>query len=211
MWKHEITLFGLTDKNLFSCCDNNPIIRGDKDGDFWHILGGAIVGAVCSAVSTYVSTGSLKQAAVSAAFGAATGALTAAFPGASVAINAVSSAAESVVADVCFSDEKKSASEVASRALVSAGTSALFSWVGGAGDDLTPEFRASRKAKKVLRSRNSTASAKKRATKSVKRYRAKSWSVFKKDIVTETAYAPMYGYINFITTETTGSIVKLHS
>ncbi|MEG1497407.1 MAG: DNRLRE domain-containing protein, partial [Clostridiales bacterium] len=35
----------LTDKNLYSYCDNNPIMRKDTDGEFWHILVGAGVGA----------------------------------------------------------------------------------------------------------------------------------------------------------------------
>ena len=37
---------GLTDKNLFAYCDNNPIMRADKDGEFWNFVIGGVVGAV---------------------------------------------------------------------------------------------------------------------------------------------------------------------
>ena len=40
----------LTDKNLFAYCDNNPVIRADYDGDFWHIVVGAVVGGAINAV-----------------------------------------------------------------------------------------------------------------------------------------------------------------
>ena len=29
---------GLTDKNLFAYCDNNPVARVDGDGEFWNVL-----------------------------------------------------------------------------------------------------------------------------------------------------------------------------
>ena len=32
------TPYGLTDKNLFAYCDNNPVMRVDGDGAFWDIL-----------------------------------------------------------------------------------------------------------------------------------------------------------------------------
>ena len=34
----------LTDKNLYAYCDNNPVMRGDSDGEFWNIVVGALVG-----------------------------------------------------------------------------------------------------------------------------------------------------------------------
>ena len=46
---------GLTDKNLFAYCDNNPVMRVDLGGDFWHIVIGAVVGALISGVVTVVS------------------------------------------------------------------------------------------------------------------------------------------------------------
>ncbi len=35
---------GLTDKNLYAYCDNNPITRIDNGGEFWRILAGSIIG-----------------------------------------------------------------------------------------------------------------------------------------------------------------------
>ena len=46
---------GLTDKNLFAYCDNNPITREDDDGEFWNVVIGAAVGAVVSSVISAVS------------------------------------------------------------------------------------------------------------------------------------------------------------
>lgn len=37
---------GLTDKNLFAYCDNNPVMRADHGGDFWHLAIGAAVGVL---------------------------------------------------------------------------------------------------------------------------------------------------------------------
>ena len=40
------TLDAITDKNLYTYCDNNPIMRFDDEGDFWNTIAGAIVGGV---------------------------------------------------------------------------------------------------------------------------------------------------------------------
>ena len=69
-----------TDKNLYAYCDNNPVVRADGSGEFWHIIVGAAVGAAISTVVTVamnVATGEkwsdgLFTAALS---GAASGAL----------------------------------------------------------------------------------------------------------------------------------------
>ena len=41
------TPMGLTDKNLYAYCDNNPVMRVDSDGEFWlvSVLIGATLGA----------------------------------------------------------------------------------------------------------------------------------------------------------------------
>ncbi|MBP3396491.1 MAG: RHS repeat-associated core domain-containing protein [Clostridia bacterium] len=41
----------LTDKNLYAYCDNNPVMRADDSGEFWHILVGAAVGVVTQYIS----------------------------------------------------------------------------------------------------------------------------------------------------------------
>ena len=47
---------GLTDKNLYLYCDNNPVMRVDEDGEFWaNVLIGAAVGAVAGAVGQIIT------------------------------------------------------------------------------------------------------------------------------------------------------------
>ena len=71
----------LTDKNLFSYCDNNPIMRVDHGGEFWHVAIGAVVGAVVGVTVTcftaLAETGKVDLAAIgiSAVSGALSGAL----------------------------------------------------------------------------------------------------------------------------------------
>ena len=77
----------LTDKNLFAYCDNNPVMRGDEDGEFWHIVAGAAIGGLIGGISSIVGQAISGQkinwveVGVSAASGALTGAITAACPG----------------------------------------------------------------------------------------------------------------------------------
>jgi len=35
---------GLTDKNLYAYCDNNPVMRADHGGEFWNVVAGAVIG-----------------------------------------------------------------------------------------------------------------------------------------------------------------------
>ena len=50
-----VTPMGLTDKNLFAYCDNNPVVRADHGGDFWHIIAGAVAGALIGGIVKVVS------------------------------------------------------------------------------------------------------------------------------------------------------------
>ena len=52
------TMDDVTDKNLFAYCDNNPIVREDKDGDYWQQLalaGGGAVGGSWAAIANALS------------------------------------------------------------------------------------------------------------------------------------------------------------
>ena len=49
------SLGDLTDKNLFAYCDNNPVMRVDDEGYFWHIAGGAAIGAAFSVVNKVIT------------------------------------------------------------------------------------------------------------------------------------------------------------
>jgi len=186
----------LTDKNLFSYCDNNPISRADEDGDFWHVLIGGVVGAVSSFVSTITETGNIGKAFVSAGIGAVAGIATAIVPSASVAIDAAAGLVESVVDDALFSKEKKSFGEIATNALVSAGTSALFSYVGGPADDLNGSWRAAKQAKRKIKAGNIPNHLKKSAIKDIKRYRKKCIQTLKDGLIESIFYQPLIGAIN---------------
>ena len=49
------TPMALTDKNLFAYCDNNPVMREDKDGQFWNLVIGAAGGALFSGIAQMAS------------------------------------------------------------------------------------------------------------------------------------------------------------
>jgi len=63
----------LTDKNLYAYCDNNPVIRADRGGDFWNYIVGAVVGAVVGGVSAAISGGGWKEIALGVGIGAVGG------------------------------------------------------------------------------------------------------------------------------------------
>ena len=64
---------GLTDKNYFTYCDNNPVVRVDSNGEFWNYVVGAVVGGAIGAVSTAIAGGDAKAVALSAGIGAVGG------------------------------------------------------------------------------------------------------------------------------------------
>ena len=64
---------GLTDKNYFAYCDNNPVVRVDSNGEFWNYVVGAVVGGAIVAVSTAIAGGDAKAVALSAGIGAVGG------------------------------------------------------------------------------------------------------------------------------------------
>jgi RHS repeat-associated protein len=46
---------GLTGNNMFAYCGNNPVIRTDAQGEWWHLIVGAVVGVASQYVSDVVS------------------------------------------------------------------------------------------------------------------------------------------------------------
>lgn len=112
----------LTDKNLFAYCDNNPVVRADNDGEFWHIVAGAVIGGVSSFISSMATGSSIGDSLISAGFGALQGGLSAALPGASAIIGAGIGALESVTLDI---KNNKSVSETITNAAISAGFGAI--------------------------------------------------------------------------------------
>ena len=77
----------LSNKNLYVYCDNNPVVRADDSGEFWHIVIGAAVGAAIGAVSSIAAQAisgqdiNWTEVGISAASGAVSGAINAALPG----------------------------------------------------------------------------------------------------------------------------------
>ena len=63
----------LTDKNLYAYCDNNPITRGDGDGEFWNYIIGGIVGAIAGGVVSALNGGDTKDIIIGVFSGALSG------------------------------------------------------------------------------------------------------------------------------------------
>ena len=135
---------GLTDKNYFAYCDNNPVSRSDDGGAFFNTVIGAVVGGItayCSAKSDHSLSG--KQVIQSAITGAVTGALggfaldaciaTGGAAGLAIAAvgGAVSSGANTWVSSK-IQKKKPSAKEIVIDAAVGAGMNTLFGAYGRA-------------------------------------------------------------------------------
>ena len=87
---------GLTDKNYFAYCDNNPTSRSDDGGEFWNIVAGAVIGGIGGAISAAASGGNI---ALGAAQGAASGAVSALLPN-KVVVKTVVSAGMALIGSV---------------------------------------------------------------------------------------------------------------
>ena len=66
---------GLTDKNYFAYCDNDPVSRSDDGGTFFNTVIGAVVGGLTGALSAALEGGSKREVFASAASGAVSGAI----------------------------------------------------------------------------------------------------------------------------------------
>ena len=99
--------------NLFAFCENNPVHRIDDNGEFWHIIAGAVIGGLVSgivtAVTSWAETSKVdwEGVAVSAAAGAVSGALAATGVGlvGQVVANAAISGAENVISQARSGNE----------------------------------------------------------------------------------------------------------
>ena len=56
-----VSATGLTDKNLFAYCDNNPVMREDKGGQFWNIIVGAAIGGGLELAGQLLSGKSISE------------------------------------------------------------------------------------------------------------------------------------------------------
>ena len=107
-------LTSLAERNLFTYCDNNPILRKDEEGKFWHIVVGGIIGAVISTavqIVTNLTDGDENSKWYDGTGGALiTGAISGGLSvsgiglGASIASNAALNAVNSAVYDLVAGD-----------------------------------------------------------------------------------------------------------
>jgi len=49
-----MTAYNVSDSNLFAYCGNNPVLRGDAEGEFWNVVIGAAAGVLVNVVSVAV-------------------------------------------------------------------------------------------------------------------------------------------------------------
>jgi len=103
----------LTDKNLFSYCDNNPITRVDEGGYFWaNIIIGAAVGAAISITSQLIAGESLREINWRDVGGAALSGAIASIPGLGLAASAMCGGIGNVVGG-CVSGDIRTTKDVA--------------------------------------------------------------------------------------------------
>ena len=115
---------GLTDKNYFAYCDNNPVSRSDDGGQVWIEAGiSAVVGGLIGGVTAKITGGSFVDGAIN---GAVSGFITGASATISVATGAIYGAVTSIVAY-----ENTSASSSAGGALIAAACGAVSGAAGG--------------------------------------------------------------------------------
>ena len=120
---------GLTDKNYFAYCDNNPTSRSDDGGEFWNLVVGAAVGGIMGALSSYATGGSKTDIAIGALSGAANGLVAA--TGLGAVHQALISGSVSVVGSVASSiRSRESVGKTIAKAAIS-GAVGLASSVAG--------------------------------------------------------------------------------
>ena len=101
--------------NRYSYCLNNPLKYQDPNGDFWHIIIGAVIGGVANLISNWDNIDGFWQGVTAFAVGAGAGAATAATAGAgagfwtvagiSAAGGAVTSTTNNIIAQTGYNFE----------------------------------------------------------------------------------------------------------
>ena len=185
-----------TDKHLYAYCDNNPLVRVDDEGDFWHIVAGAVVGAAIGAISEAAAGGDWRTILVSTAAGALSGGLacTGLGVGALVAANVAISAGESFINQTIKKGVKNvNYAEVAFDGAVGGVTAAI----GGKGSGSKHlNSLGKRTAKRIVKSVASQGrkTGVRQASKAV-RYYAKSTKNYYKDYAISTFLGEVKGFL----------------
>ena len=117
--------------NRYSYSMNNPLIYVDENGEFWHIIIGAVVGGAINVAVNWDNIGNFWQGLSYFGVGAASGALTAAFPAAAIYIAGGASAVNSVLQQGYASNwQNVNFSQVAFSGIMGAATSYLGGEIG---------------------------------------------------------------------------------
>ena len=187
---------GLTDKNYFAYCDNNPVTRADGEGDCWHIIVGAAVGVATQYAFDVIAnfadkksfTEAFKPTSTFADYGAAalSGALAATgiSAGASIIANAAISGV-TYLANCRYKKVKATKKDFA----VSVAVGAASGFVGGSGANGKKLRGVYSRSKQVI---NSTKSVKKQIM-----YRAKV-SGIKKSVIVGSVRTVLSGFTSNI-------------
>ena len=181
--------------NLYVYCINDPINGSDPEGEYLHILAGALIGGAANAIASIVTNEmegkkfNLETTAVAFATGAVSGGLSAG--GLAVlgvqntrlvqaGIDAALSAVESVVSDYLY-DKREGTStslgDYVAHAVVSAGTAFAFSYVGGGSDgsDMNKLYKEAKSTTAKAKQAAAKYGKEAKPTKAAKKYLGKIW------------------------------------
>ena len=201
---------GLTDKNYFAYCDNNPVSRSDDSGAFWSLVIGAVTGGLINGISTLAecqqSGESLKSTFIQTAISATSGAISGAVAGSSLGLAGQAIAGGLLGAGESFARQMvktKSIKSVDFGAVLGAGLSGIAGGLAGGKGSLKGFKHATTQrnlALDTIKRGKSFASIKKAAknyasqtwrwAQNQKRGRATFWGVLK-----GTAASKAFGYV----------------
>ena len=134
---------GVLGHNSFAYCGNNPITRIDSEGEFWHIVAGAVIGLVSGLVSCLIDDlTSEKESDINVwdyvacgLIGAVEGAAIAAAPAFAIPISVAASCVEVGVKNAIIHGDTFDPEETAYELVISCGMSVLTGGLGGGGAD----------------------------------------------------------------------------
>ena len=191
---------------MFAYCNNNPIIAIDENGEWFHIVVGAVVGGISSFISSVVTdviAGNEVDwcgAAISAGTGAAAGALVAAFPACAGLISAGASATESVIDDLRAGSNLQT---TVTNATISAGFGYFLGSAGSSNAKLLNE--AGRSIPQALKGNHPL------VRKGAKKVIKKAAKTILKSLVVDTAEGVSYGLVEKGTKVFVRQIVKCYA
>ena len=187
--------YGLTDKNLFSYCDNNPVNRSDDGGKLWNIVVGAVIGGTLGALTTAITGGDTDDIIHSAISGAISGGVAASGIGivGQRLIGAATSAADTLYGGIRkIKSGESSVGQVAVKTIVSAGIGALTAGSGMNNKKMQSMRSAAQVGRRTLRSVGNHPRIKRAATTAVnafKNYARKQYVTLAKETAVYSSFS----------------------